>query len=291
MIITLENDKLRVKVSSFAGYLESIWDKEKNMEHYWQYDSAVWPRRTSVCFPICGNLTDDEYSYEGKKYTLPSHGFLRENELAVVEQTPIKVVFEFCDTEETRKVYPFAFQYLITEELVDGSFVVTYTVKNTGDGPMYYTTGSHYTYAMPIAAGEKQGDYVYQFCGPQKAGKLFLEGGQIAGKTDDIFHGADNISLDGLFEAGSTILDLADITPKKIAIKSLKSGAFTEVAFEGFDYCVLWAKPGESPFICIEPWTGMLDQKGHDKDITKKLGITKLGAGESKTYTQTITVG
>lgn len=291
MFITLENDKLKVKVSSFAGYLESICDKQTGIEHCWQYDSAVWPRRTAVCFPICGTLTDNEYSYEGKMYQLPSHGFLRENELSVVEQAPLKVVFELRDTEETRKVYPFSFQYLISEELVDGEFIIKYTVKNTGNGPMYFATGAHYTYAMPIVAGEKQSDYVYQFDGPQKAGRLFVEEGQVAGKTDDIFHGADYISLDGLFEAGSTILELADIDPKKIAVKSLKSGAFTEVAFDGFDYCVLWAKPGETPFVCIEPWTCTPDQKGHDKDITKKLGITKLNAGESKVYTQIITVG
>ncbi len=286
----LENEEVRVKVSSKAGQIESIFNKRTGNEHYWQYDSAVWPRRTSICFPVCGLLTDEEYRYEGKTYSLPNHGILREYDLEVKEHSSNKVVLQFRDNEETRKSYPFHFCYTVEEELEGNALVVRYTVENTGEGPMYYATGSHYTYNMPIAAGEKQSDYVYQFEGVQNAGKLISENGQIAGKTDDIFHGKDYLALAGMFEDGSTVLDMKDISSNKITIRGLKSDVATEVMFEGFDYCVLWAKPGDCPFVCIEPWTAPVDQKGHDKDITKKMGITKLEPGEKKSYLQRITV-
>jgi len=48
MFIALENRKLKVTLSTMAGGIESIINKETGYEHYWQYDSDVWPRRTSI---------------------------------------------------------------------------------------------------------------------------------------------------------------------------------------------------------------------------------------------------
>lgn len=290
MFITIENEKLKVSLSTFAGGIESIVNKETGNEHFWHYDSAIWARRTPICFPICGGLTDGEYTYMGKTYNLPMHGFLREKELTVLEQTDTKVVMEFVSDEKTKIIYPFDFKFTLTEELSGGSFIVRYTIENTGDGDMYYSVGSHSTYNMPIMAGETQNDYRYAFGSSQKAGKLIVDGSAITGKTGDIFHGRSGFDLLGFFESGSTILELSDINPQWIAIESKKSGSRTKVIFDGFSYCVLWAPKGVSPFACIEPWTGILDQLGHDKDITKKLGITKLEKGASSTCTQTINI-
>jgi galactose mutarotase-like enzyme len=218
------------------------------------------------------------------------HGFLRENELTVADQSSNRVIMEFSSDEKTKIFYPFDFKFTLIQELSGDSFVIRYIVKNTGEKDMYYSVGSHYAYNVPILTGETQNDYQYAFGSTQNAGRLTMENGAISGKTGDIFHGAGSLDLEGLFENGSTILELADINPKYIAVRSKKSGAFTKVEFEGFDYCVLWAPKGVSPFACIEPWTGLPDQVGHDKDITKKLGITKLNKGGSNIYTQTITV-
>jgi len=100
----------------------------------------------------------------------------------------------------------------------------------------------------------------------------------------------DRFSLKDFFESGSTILDLADIKPHEISIAGIHSGVYTKVQFEGFDYCVLWAPKGMPPFACIEPWAGMMDQKGHDGNLTNKLGIKKLTKGGQHHYSQIITV-
>ena len=290
MFITLENKKIKVTLSTFAGGIESIFNRETGNEHFWQYDSAVWSRRTPICFPICGGLTDSEYTYQGKTYTLPMHGFLREKELTIIEQTGTKAVMQFVSDAETKSVYPFDFKFTLIQELSDDSFVVRYNVENTSSGDMYYSVGCHYTYNMPIVPGESQKDYRYAFGASQNAGKLVMDGGTITGKTKDIFHGGSSFDLDGFFENGSTILEMSDIDPKFITLESKNTGAFTKVAFDNFSYSVLWAPKGISPFACIEFWTGMLDQVGHDKDITKKLGITKLAKGMSSTCTQIITI-
>ena len=53
MILTLENEFLRVALNTFGGAIESMVNKRTGTDHYWHYDPAVWPRRTAICFPIC----------------------------------------------------------------------------------------------------------------------------------------------------------------------------------------------------------------------------------------------
>lgn len=291
MTINLENDKIKVTLSTYAGYIESIVNKETSYEHWWRYDSKFWPRRTSICFPICGSLVDGEYIYQGKTYQMPMHGFLREKEFTLVEQGDNRVVMEHVSNEDTYAIYPFNYKFTLIQEVLDNSLIISYLVENIGKDDMYYSVGSHYTYNVPIVDTEKQQDYHYKFGGPQNAGKFIMTDGVVSGKTSDIFSGKSTLDISGLFEDGSTILELSDINPKHIAIESKRDGSFTKVAFDGFSYCVLWAPKGISPFACIEPWTGLPDQTGHDKDIVKKLGITKLEKGMSNKYVQTITVG
>ncbi|NLW56891.1 MAG: hypothetical protein GX050_09840 [Firmicutes bacterium] len=291
MQLNLENEKIKVTLSTYAGQIESIINKQTGNEHWWPYDQQWWPRRTSICFPICGGLTDDEFLYEGETYRLPMHGFLREKEFSIIEQSSNRVVMEYVSNEETKAIYPFDFRFILTQEVKDNALSVIYTVENTGQDDLYYSVGSHYTYKVPIIPTEKQGDYHYRFGAVQKGGKFIMENGAIAGKTADVFNGRDTLEISGLFENGSTILDLAEINPHWIQIENKRKSAYTKVAFEGFSYCVLWAPKGPSPFVCIEPWTGLPDQKNHDKDLTKKLGITKLKSGMKKDYRQVISVG
>ena len=289
MTVRLENEALIAELSSFGGNIHSIVNKATGNEHYWKYDSSVWPRNTNICFPICDGLTGGEYSYEGKRYSLPVHGFLREFDFALKEQRPDKVVFAFESCDATREIYPFEFLFTLTQELVGNSLCVHYTVENTGSGDMYYSVGSHYFYKVPINADDSYEDYEFLFAKPQNAGKIIVTQGQMDGKTEDIFQGADRFALSGFFDDGSTILDLADIYPHEITISSTRGDAGTKVRFEGFEYCVLWAPKGQYPFVCIEPWSGMLDQKGHDGNLKNKHGIKKLSGGCKNHYKQTIT--
>jgi galactose mutarotase-like enzyme len=288
MPINLENDQIKVVLSTYAGQIESIINKRTGNEHWWPYDQQWWPRRTSICFPICGGLVDEEYTYQGKTYRLPMHGFLREKEFRITEQSSNRVVMEYVANEETKAYYPFEFRFILTQEINDNEFKVVYTVENTGKDDLYYAVGSHYTYKVPIIPTEEQEDYLYRFGTAQKGGKFILENGLVVGKTDDIFSGSDRLMIGGLFENGSTILDLAEINSHYIQIENTKGTAYTRVAFDGFSYCVLWAPKGRSPFACIEPWTGLPDL---NKDLTKKMGIIKLKSGMQKNHQQMITVG
>src|SRR5690554_2852394 len=79
-------------------------------EYIWQADPEIWARHTPVLFPIVGQLKDNTYFVDGKVYHLSQHGFARDSEFKLIEQTSTKVVFLLESDPETLKAYPFSFQ-------------------------------------------------------------------------------------------------------------------------------------------------------------------------------------
>ena len=82
-----------------------------------------------------------------------------------------------------------------------------------------------------------------------------------------------------------------DHKSRKVELKNNVSGQSILVEFKDFDYLLIWTKPEDAAFVCIEPWTGMPDMVDSNKQIKDKKGITKLKGLEEKTFKHTITVG
>ena len=149
MQLNLENEKIKVTLSTYAGQIESIINKQPGNEHWWPYDQQWWPRRTSICFPICGGLTDDEFLYEGETYRLPMHGFLREKEFSIIEQVATGLSWNTFLMKKPKRFIPSILGFILTQEK-DNALSVIYTVENTGQDDLYYSVGSHYTYKAII---------------------------------------------------------------------------------------------------------------------------------------------
>ena len=54
-----------------------------------------------------------------------------------------------------------------------------------------------------------------------------------------------------------------------IDMKITKSSTLYEMGMHGFDYLLLWHRPG-AEYICFEPWAGICASNGGVTDITKK---------------------
>lgn len=286
MIITLRSDRIEAEINTMGGAIESIRNIADNEEHYWQYDDKVWPRRTSICFPICGKLPDGKYIHEGREYEMPMHGFLREKDMQVISCADSVLVLGFESDDSTRKIYPFDFYFELTTRAVGYTLEVTYTIRNTGGTDMFYSTGSHYTYKLP--ANER--DCFYYFSKPQNAGRFLPENGIFVAKSHDIFHGTGRLSMDGLFEPPSVIMDLSEVDSEYIGIGT-DNHVFTKVKEKGFPYVVLWAKTQEDcPFACIEYWAGMAEFIGNDGEISHKKGIQCLAPNREQSFRQIIDI-
>lgn len=282
--ITLENHALRVLFSTCGGHIEEIFHKTTGRHHAWRYSDTVWPRRTSVCFPICGVLPDHRYRYEGADYGMQPHGFVREQLFSVERQSAASVTLLLTDSPATRGSFPFRFELRLRYTLEEACLSVEYEVFNPSENaPLLFSIGSHYAYAMPVAQTEQPEDYRLRLRGDFDAVRIQVADGLQAGPGECIKIGPD-LPIPHLIDSRSIILSCDPSRESRVTLLNAVTQSGTQVDFIGFEHCVLWAPYAGAPFVCIEPWAGMTGQRGDDPVLAQKAGIQALAPLSRKNY-------
>ncbi len=275
---TLQNDRLSITVQAKGAELISLYNKTQHLEYMWSGDSAFWGKHSPVLFPIIGALKNNTYYYNDKAYRLGRHGFARDMEFAVVEQTISSLGFSLLSNADTLQKFPFEFCFDIVYLLQQDRLTVTYKVKNTGSGDMYFSVGGHPAFKVPVAEGTGYDDYYLEFNKTENAGRW-------------------PISAAGLIETGAEplLLNTSKLPLRKelfyrdaIVFKNLRSDAVRllsskhdkgfEFNFSGFPYLGIWAAK-DAGFVCIEPWCGIADPVNSSQQLTEKEGINHLDPG------------
>lgn len=99
-----------------------------------------------ILFPICGNLPDNTYTYQGKQYSLKQHGFARDLPWEVADQLTedlVSLTLILNSNNQTRAVYPFEFQLAFTYQLKGNSLELQQRYTNHSTEPMPFSTGLH----------------------------------------------------------------------------------------------------------------------------------------------------
>ena len=112
-IYELVGEEISIKVKSLGAELVSLKDLKTEQEYMWNADPKFWPRTSPVLFPFVGKLKNQQYTWKGQVYHPTAHGFARDTEFELIEQTADKLAFRIVDTDATREVYPFAFAFEI----------------------------------------------------------------------------------------------------------------------------------------------------------------------------------
>src|SRR5450432_410466 len=149
-MLTIENADLKIVISPKGAELQSIYSKQEQLEYMWSGDAAFWGKKSPVLFPNVGTLKDDTFYYSNDAYELGRHGFARDMEFTVVSQTGDSVTLTAQNTEETLIKYPFDFRFDIRYTLAGNRLVVTYQIRNTGIGAMYFSVGGHPAFKVPL---------------------------------------------------------------------------------------------------------------------------------------------
>src|SRR5450755_31524 len=159
----LQDEVLQVEVASKGAELQSIVNKVFGIEYLWNGNPAFWAKRSPVLFPIIGNLKNNSYFYQGKSYQLPRHGFSRDMEFEVEKQNPKEITFLLKSNAETKKNYPFDFEFRIRYQLLGDELSTEYMVSNTGTGILYFSVGGHPAFRLPLDRDTEFSDYYLQF--------------------------------------------------------------------------------------------------------------------------------
>lgn len=289
MSIILKSNQLTVAVSQKGAELQSIQNTETGTEYLWQGDPAYWNRKAPVLFPIVGRLKDNQYTYKGKSYTMNQHGFARDAEFNVIEETEDRVTLQFKSNEETKKAYPFDFSLSITYTVIEDKVSVEYAVQNTNETEkLYFSIGGHPGFNVPLTEDTVFEDYYFSFL-PRKSRKQIPLSGPFADTSQTTLAQTNTtLSLNReLFEKDALVFEVKE--KNTFSILSDKTAHSVSVTFENYPYVGIWSVPGkQAPFVCIEPWHGIADTVDTSGKLEDKLGIRTLPAKETFTTSYTI---
>ena len=279
----LENEFLKVSVADAGAELSSVIDKESGLERLHDANPQVWNRHAPILFPFVGKVVGGTYRIGDKEYDMKTqHGFARDMEFEFVEADAGHVVHRLLPNNDTRKIYPYEFELLVTHELDQENprmVNVTWEVKNNGSDKMHYFIGGHPAFTTAESDPKAKEEYYLEFVGcdiieyfgvsnetgfatPKNVTTVVLENGFLKFNEDVyvtlIF---DNFKFD----------KVRICRPDKTPYVTMECSQFTSYG--------IWAKENGN-FICLEPWAGRTDDDGFTGTIDEKIGVNTLEAGE-----------
>ncbi|MBR6085773.1 MAG: hypothetical protein IKP61_09215 [Spirochaetales bacterium] len=212
------NNHISCTIDSQGAQMVSLRSKASGKEYIWQGNPDIWKWHAPVLFPFCGNFPEG-FMYNGKKYHLPQHGFLRN-----VEHTRISdgvYVFETSGLDD----YPFALR-ATTSFLLDCSTLThRVEIENTGNESLPFSLGFHTGFALSNARLE------------------FEKAEEELGSNEFIADDKSLASTKLYTKIRSGFIDCTGTGGKRIRWES-----------SGYSTLVLWTAPGHSrDYICIEP--------------------------------------
>src|SRR3984957_18135315 len=116
-MFTIEDQQLRINIHPKGAELQNIFHKGRQTEYMWGGDPAFWGKHSPLLFPIVGTLKENLYYYQGKAYSLPRHGFARDEVFEAETQAADSITFLLRSDESTRAVYPFDFELRVIYRL------------------------------------------------------------------------------------------------------------------------------------------------------------------------------
>jgi galactose mutarotase-like enzyme len=286
----IKSSEMEVEASTTGAELRSIKGRG-GLEYLWQGDPAFWPRRSPLLFPIVGALPGGSYSYAGKSYSMGNHGFVRDLEFRLKREASSALRYELRNDEAGLSVYPFRFELAVTYEVEGSLLEVGYEVTNADDRRMPFSIGAHPAFRAPLVEGERREDFDLVFEKSETVDRHFLNSDNLrTGESESFLRASSGLPVtQELFERGAIVLK--DHVSRRVALKSRASGRFVELSFPDFPQLGIWSPKGDCPFVCIEPWFGIMALAGSTQELERKEAVLSLEPGASFAAAYTIRIG
>lgn len=288
----LENESMRIVVSTVGAELLSLYSKKTDMEYLWQPGYDIWSHHSMLLFPNPGRIAGDRTIIGGKVYPATMHGFADSMEFGVVQADQERLLLQMSATEETRKSFPYEFRLQVEFSLEKDVVRQKFRVINEDDKPIYFSLGAHPGFYCPILPEECGDDYILDFDSPQHIDELEMQERTrlLTGKKRPYLDGEKELELgDHFFDEGPRLL--SNVSAEYVTMRSKRSGHFVELGIRDFPYMCLWGAGTRMSILCIEPWCGVSDLVDTDHVWETKLGIEVAGVGEVFERTLTFRVG
>jgi galactose mutarotase-like enzyme len=278
MKYSLRNELLQIEVLQKGAEWCRMQYLPTGVDYLWTADPQVWGKYAPLLFPIVGTLKEGKYFHNGVEYALLRHGFARDRDFELIEQTADRLVFELKSDDSTKTVYPFSFRLRVQYTLTNLSLRVHYTVMNEGQEEMYFSIGGHPAFRIPFFPNTQYEDYALHFEKPEHSGRWPISaGGLIERASIPFFEGRQEIPLTKTLFARDALV-FKQLSSKQVTLLETHSKRGIRFHFGEFPYLGLWAAPG-ADFVCIEPWQGIADSVDHTQNLQEKEGMVRLAPG------------
>lgn len=282
MKTTIQNEFLTVTVDTHGAEAISV-KNQLGEELIWQADPSIWDRHSPVLFPWTGRLANSELVHEGKHYKGKQHGFIRDLEHTLVENTGTSAQFVFRSNQETKDtLFPFDFEFISVFTLDGHTLHHEIKVKNCGSEKMRFGIGFHPGFNLPFDEKHKTEDYELRFeCEESPVILDCLPHGLLSGKSFYQWKNAQSIQLtDTLFDNDSFCL--AGLRSKSISLCEKDSGRSITCDISEYPYTLLWsARTKPMRFVCIEPWQSLPAAETDTSEWNEHAAAACIGPDES----------
>ena len=280
-LVTIHNGVLTAQISTLGAELRSLKDRD-GIERMWQGDLKFWTGCAPILFPVAGTFRDDAYELDGKRYSMPKHGFVRQLEWCVERNEGDAATFLM---EQKHEGFPFAYK-LRAHYFLDGSALnVAYEVTNFDTRPFYFSVGAHEGYATP----EGVEAYTIVFDEAETLKRYEMSGNLLRRTTVLLAENTRELPLaTELFLKDPLVF--RDLKSRGVTLKSKLHSRTVRVEFPQHDTLVFWMLPG-AEYICIEPWCNAPDFVDSQPHIDQKPGFIRLAPHGVATRSHIISIG
>ncbi len=289
MEYTMENEYLKVTVTTWGAQVKSVVRKCDAVEHIWQADKSVWGYHAPILFPHAGKVVDGIIEAKGQKYPSGQHGFARTMEHEFVDQTEDTIVLELNSCPETLAKFPYEFRLVSTFTLEGATLHHSLTVENLDEEQLPFGIGYHPAFTIPFDDKHVATDYEFRFSDVESPICINnLPQGLMHG---DIYHLPANIKTipidENLFANDSHCM--VNLKSSTLGVYEKGTGRGVVCDISEFPYTLLWSKPGMPKFVCIEPWHSLPSPENGSTKWEEKPAAAVLTPGEAWSCTLSTT--
>lgn len=279
-VVELTKSGIVATISLKGAELISL-NKANKSSVLWKKDDVFWNRTAPNLFPIVGRLLNDSYTFEGETYQMSQHGFVRDQNFSVSNQSSESVDLNLMWNDESLEKYPFKFDLTIRYTLVENGVGVQYIVKNLDDKSIGFSIGGHPGFQLK----DELDAYKLVFSNPFLLERHELEGPYYSGQCSKMDCNGELELNNALFENDALVIKQPPFS--WVALVHKTDGELVRMRFDQIDAFGFWTKK-DAPFFCIEPWWGWADELNHTGDLQTKAGLHWLEIGQHEEYNYTI---
>ena len=243
-ILTDQDAQSRLEVVPERGGIITSWNLQNQDILYLDAERFSDPSLSvrggiPILFPICGNLPDNTYTYNGKQYILKQHGFARDLPWEVTDRVTnelVSLTLVLSSNDQTRAVYPFEFQLAFTYQLKGNTLEIQQRYTNHSSEPMPFSTGLH-----PYFFTSDKSQLEFEIPASEYQDQITKEVHPFSGSFD-LSRDEIDVAFGQLNDQSTSATD----SGRQVKITLSYSDLYATVVF--------WTVKGKD-YYCLEPWS------------------------------------